>query len=337
MVVMQKKQPAIFLMGPTAVGKSEFALQLAEKLPIEIISVDSAVVYRGMNIGTGKPTLVEMARVPHHLIDIRDPSEPYSAAEFAKDALIKMSEITARGCIPVLVGGTFLYFRALQQGLSPLPSSDPKIREQLLKEGEEKGWPAMHQRLAGVDPTVAKRIHPNDAQRIQRALEVYEISHKPMSSFFPPHPNPLPLGGEPNRNEVLFLEGKGNIKDFEIKSFALMPESRLELHQKIEQRFYEMLKRGLVQEVEGFFNREDLYNTMPSMRAVGYRQVWMYLEKAYSYDEMVLKAIAATRQLAKRQLTWLRSLSDIFTFQNSGLASLETVIHCALQKGEFRG
>lgn len=302
---------AIFLMGPTAAGKSAFAIELAQQIPTEIISVDSAMVYRGMNIGTGKPTHAEMQGIPHHLIDIRDPRDTYSAAEFAQDASKLMAEITNRGRIPLLVGGTMLYFRALQQGLSHLPSADPKIRAALLREGEKIGWDVMHRRLAEVDPESATRIHPNDPQRIQRALEVYEITQKPMSKLF-----------------EISNEKSKSIDDYQIHTFALSPPDRLVLHQKIEQRFHQMLEAGLVAEVEALFKRGDLTIDMPSMRAVGYRQVWGYLAGEYPYDEMVDKAIAATRQLAKRQLTWLRSLSDITWLSNTHLASCQTVIHC---------
>lgn len=300
---------AIFLMGPTAAGKSALALALSEHLPIEIISVDSAMIYRGMDIGTGKPGAEEMAKVPHHLVNIRDPKEAYSAAEFAKDALKHMKAITSRGHIPVLVGGTLLYFRALQEGLSSLPSADPSIREALLKKAGERGWAALHQQLTAIDPQTAARIHPNDPQRIQRALEVYEITGKPMSSFFTSTP-------------------KTSMQNYHLKAFALAPTERQELHQRIELRFYHMLEQGLIAEVETLFKRGDLNLELPSMRAVGYRQIWEYLSGAYSYQQMISRAIAATRQLAKRQLTWLRSLSYIEWLPNNHLASLKSMINC---------
>ncbi len=309
-----RKSPAIFLMGPTAAGKSAFAIEVAQKIPVEMISVDSAMVYRGMNIGTGKPSLAEMQGIPHHLIDIRDPRESYSAAEFTKDAARLMTEITARGHIPLLVGGTMLYFRALQQGLSPLPSADLNIRDELLKEGQKIGWDAMHQRLAAVDPESAVRIHPNDPQRIQRALEVYAITGRPLSTLF---------------NAQKTMEA---VQNYTIHAFTLAPEDRAFLHQKIAERFYQMLTAGFVAEVEALFKRGDLNPEMPSMRAVGYRQVWKYLEGEYTMHEMTDKAIAATRQLAKRQLTWLRNsagtTSGITWLSNTGLASLSTVLHC---------
>lgn len=302
---------AIFLMGPTAAGKSALALELANYLPIEIISVDSVMVYRGMDIGSGKPTPEERALVPHHLIDICDPGETYSAAEFAKDALRIMVEITARSHIPILVGGTMLYFRSVSHGLSPLPSADPLIRAQLSEEAKKVGWESMHHRLAKVDPSTAARIHPNDPQRIQRALEVYEITGAPMSALLVARRQQIDEG----------------INQYQIKTFALAPPDRAVLHARIEQRFYHMLEQGLVAEVTQLFKRGDLQSTMPSMRAVGYRQVWEYLEKKYPYHEMVQKVIAATRQLAKRQLTWLRSLSHIeWLSTNNHLASLQSMI-----------
>ncbi len=306
---------AIFLMGPTAAGKTALALDIAKQLPVEIISVDSAMVYKGMDIGTGKPTLEERARIPHHLIDIRDPSEPYSAAEFRKDALRLMSEITKRQRIPLLVGGTMLYFRVLQEGLSLLPSADRKIRARILEEAHEKGWWVLHQRLARIDPKTADKIHPNDTQRIQRALEVYEITKKPMSECFESYSN------------LAFTDPKA-LQHYRIHTFILAPTLRVTLHQRIEQRFHYMLQQGLILEAEKLFKRKDLDLSLPAMRAVGYRQIFRFLAEDYGYEIMVDKAIAATRQLAKRQLTWLRSLSDAEWLQNNHLASLTTVIHC---------
>ncbi|HXH54518.1 MAG TPA: tRNA (adenosine(37)-N6)-dimethylallyltransferase MiaA [Gammaproteobacteria bacterium] len=296
-------------MGPTAAGKSEFAIELAHKIPVEIISVDSAMVYRGMNIGTGKPSVGEMQGIPHHLIDIRDPVETYSAAEFAKSATQLITEITERGRIPLLVGGTMLYFRALQQGLSHLPSANAETRANLLEEAQKIGWDAMHQRLSRIDPESAARIHPNDPQRIQRALEVYTITGQPISTLFG------------------VQKTEAARKNYEIHAFALAPNERALLHQKIEQRLHQMLALGLVAEVEVLFKRGDLNSNMPSIRAVGYRQVWKYLEGGCTFDEMAYKVIVATRQLAKRQLTWLRSLSDITWLSNTRLASLSAVIH----------
>jgi tRNA dimethylallyltransferase len=305
----QQKPSAIFLMGPTAAGKSAFAIELAHHIPAEIISVDSAMVYRGMDIGTGKPTIAERQGVAHHLIDIRDPADTYSAAEFARDASKLMAEISERGRIPLLVGGTMLYFRALQHGLSALPAADPYTRSSLLAEGQKLGWEAMHQRLVQIDPKSAARIHQNDPQRIQRALEVYVLTGQPMSSFF-------------------LTPTEALAEQYHIHSFALSPTERQVLHQKIEQRFHQMLKAGLLAEVEVLFKRSDLNRDMPSMRAVGYRQIWGHLAGEYPFEEMVYKATVATRQLAKRQLTWLRSLHEINWLPNTHLASVESVIHC---------
>lgn len=308
---------ALFLMGPTASGKTALALELAQHLPVEIISVDSAMVYRGMDIGTSKPSAVELASVPHHLIDIRDPSEPYSAAAFVEDALQCLQDITERGKIPLLVGGTMLYFRALQQGLSPLPPANPAIREALLTEANVIGWPALHQRLSAIDPESGKRIHPHDSQRIQRALEIYAVSQKPMSAFFKAH-----------EEESAKQPTSRGIKDYQIGTFALMPSDRAVLHDNIEKRFDQMLAAGLVGELQRLYERGDLLPTLPSLRSVGYRQVWQYLEGECTLAEMRLKAIAATRQLAKRQITWLRSWSHLIRLQNTHLASVKTVLNC---------
>ncbi len=296
-------------MGPTAAGKTDFAIELAHKIPAEIISVDSAMVYREMNIGTGKPSLTDMQGIPHHLIDIRDPVETYSAAEFAKDATALIMKIRGGGRIPLLVGGTMLYFRALHQGLSDLPAADPQTRANLLAEGQKIGWDAMHKRLAKIDPKSAARIHPNDPQRIQRAFEVYAITGQPMSTLLGMQKTEMAITNE------------------EIHAFALAPSDRALLHQKIEQRFHHMLALGLIAEVEALFKRDDLNSDMPSMRAVGYRQIWQYLAGVDTLDQMTYKAIVATRQLAKRQLTWLRSLSNITWLSNTRLASLSAVIH----------
>lgn len=276
-------------MGPTASGKTDLAVALAEHLPVELISVDSALIYRDMVIGTARPEPAVLARAPHRLIDFLDPAEAYSAARFRQDALREMADIAAHGRVPLLVGGTMLYFRALEHGLSAMPEADAAVRARLEAEAAEHGWAALHARLAEVDPTTAARIHPNDPQRIQRALEVWELSGQPMSAFhaqvrpadFPWHPVHL----------------------------VLAPADRAVLRERIARRFHTMLAAGLVEEVEALRMRGDLHAGLPSMRAVGYRQVWEFLEGTLSYDEMVEKAITATRQLAKRQMTWLRSLS----------------------------
>lgn len=273
-------------MGPTAVGKTALALALAERLPVEIVSVDASQVYRGMDIGTAKPTPQERARAPHRLIDIRDPAERYSAAEFRDDALREMHAITRQGKIPLLVGGTMFYFHALEFGLSALPSADPSLRARLSEEAERLGWPALHARLAAADPQTAARLHPHDAQRIQRALEILELTGQPPSRLARATRMPPP----PYR----FLK------------LALVPEDRAWLHARIAQRFHAMLERGLIEEVEGLYRRGDLSLALPSMRTVNYRQVWEYLTGKLNYNEMTVAAITATRQLAKRQLTWLR-------------------------------
>ena len=274
-------------MGPTASGKTGLAVELAKRFPFEIISVDSALVYRGMDIGTAKPAAAVLAQTPHRLIDIRDPSEPYSAAEFRADALAGMAEITAAGHIPLLVGGTFLYFRALQQGLSDMPAADPEVRARLETEARHQGWEQLHARLAQVDPVSAARIHTTDPQRIQRALEVYEISGQPMSALHARQPKQdLP---------------------YRLLKLALIPEDRAVLHGRIQQRFDAMLAAGFLDEVARLFKRGDLTAELPALRAVGYRQAWALLAGETGYDAMVEQAIVATRQYAKRQLTWLRS------------------------------
>lgn len=304
---MQTDKPSIvFLLGPTASGKTALAMEWVKQAkPFEMISIDSAMVYKGLDIGTGKPTALELSQVPHHLIDIREPYESYSAADFSADALELIPEILARGNTPLLVGGTLLYVRALQQGLSPLPIANPTIRDQLLKEALEIGWGAMHQRLAAIDPISATRIHPNDPQRIQRALEIYAISGKSMSDLF----------AEQKISGV--LEEQYQVQTYALGMEALDPGGRGQLHENIAKRFKLMLEQGLVEEVKGILEKlnqklpQGAYKNLPAMRSVGYRQVCEYLEGALSYDEMVNKAIAATRQLAKRQLTWLRGLTNI--------------------------
>lgn len=278
--------PAIFLMGPTASGKTALAMELTQQFPCDIISVDSALVYRDMNIGTAKPTEQELAAAPHRLIDICNPDEPYSVARFREDALHEMEQITAVGRIPLLTGGTMLYFRALEHGLSRLPQADADVRERLLAEAGELGWQALHDRLATIDPSAAARIHPNDPQRIQRALEVHEISGIPMSKLQEMQQMPqLP---------------------YSIIKLVQSPWSREILHQRIAQRFQLMLQQGFEDEVRLLLQHYGLTPDLPSMRSVGYRQMLMYLQGELRYEEMVQKGIVATRQLAKRQLTWLR-------------------------------
>jgi tRNA dimethylallyltransferase len=278
-------------MGPTASGKTALALALHERFPFEIISVDAAQVYRGMDIGTAKPSREQLAKAPHRLIDIRDPSEPYSAAQFCVDALREMREITQQGRVPLLVGGTMFYFRALARGLTEAPSADAGIRAQLTAEAAQIGWPALHARLRVHDPEAAARVHPNDAQRIQRALEIFMLAQQPQSQL-----------------------NKKKLSDFfpyRLIKVALSPSDRSRLHRRIAERFQTMLNQGLVAEVEALFRRGDLSLQLPSMRTVGYRQVWLYLTGEINYYEMVDRGVAATRQLAKRQLTWLRSDKEL--------------------------
>jgi tRNA dimethylallyltransferase len=284
------RKAAYTLLGPTASGKSRLALQLAEKFPIEIVSVDSAQVYHGMDIGTAKPSPAERRAVPHHLIDLIDPTERYSAGRFREDAIRAVAEIHARGKIPLLVGGTMLYYRALAQGLDELPVANPAIRAQLDAEAAGKGWPALHAELAKLDPKTAARLEPGDAQRIQRALEVHRISGKPISALQVRSKSELP---------------------FELRAFSVVPENRPELHQRIAGRFDAMLKAGLVEELKALREKFPLSADLPSMRCVGYRQAWEFLEGRISGGELRESGIAATRQLAKRQLTWLRSLPGI--------------------------
>lgn len=279
---------AILLMGPTASGKTDLAVELVQRLPCEIVSVDSAMVYRGMDIGTAKPPPDVLARAPHRLIDILDPAEAYSTARFREDALAAMAQISARGRLPLLVGGTMLYFKALQQGLARLPSADPVLRQALLDEAGVIGWTAMHKRLAHLDPQAARRIHPNDPQRIQRALEIHALTGRPMSEL---------------------IEAAGESADLPYRLLKLVraPADREMLRERIAVRFRAMLSLGLVDEVARLRARGDLDADLPSMRAVGYRQVWSYLDGAVTEDEMTRSGIVASRQLAKRQLTWLRA------------------------------
>jgi tRNA dimethylallyltransferase len=279
------------LLGPTASGKTAAALALAEREPIEIVSVDSALVYRDMDIGTAKPSPSELASVPHHLVDIVDPADAYSAAEFHDDALRLIGDILARGRRPVLVGGTMLYYKALTTGLNDLPAADPELRARLDADAERDGWPAMHARLAEIDPVTAARLPPNDSQRIQRALEIYLLSGKPMSALLDA-PRPA------SQTAYRFVP------------IALEPSDRAVLHERIARRFDAMLALGLIDEVERLKARGDLDTSMPSMRCVGYRQVWEYLDGETDRATMRDKGIFATRQLCKRQLTWLRSIPE---------------------------
>ncbi|WP_312983886.1 tRNA (adenosine(37)-N6)-dimethylallyltransferase MiaA [Atlantibacter sp.] len=281
---------AIFLMGPTASGKTALAINLRKTLPVELISVDSALIYRGMDVGTAKPTAAELAQAPHRLLDVLDPAEAYSAADFRRDALKEMAEITASGRIPLLVGGTMLYFKALLEGLSPLPSANPEIRARIEQQAAEQGWDALHRELQEIDPVAARRIHPNDPQRLSRALEVFFISGKTLTEL---------------------TQTSGDALPYQVHQFAIAPASRELLHQRIEQRFHQMLASGFEAEVRALFARGDLHTDMPSIRCVGYRQMWSYLAGEVPYDDMVYRGICATRQLAKRQMTWLRGWEGV--------------------------
>ena len=277
---------AIFLMGPTASGKTELAIALHERFRVDLVSVDSALVYRGMDVGTAKPDAATLAQAPHALIDSREPSESYCADEFRKDALTEMASSVRRGRVPLLVGGTMLYFRALARGLAVLPSANPEIRAALEAEAREHGWQVLHERLAARDPEAARRIHPNDPQRIQRALEVIELSGRRISE--------------------LQREQEEEKLGYRVLRVIACPQPRARLHERIEQRFAGMLEQGFLEEMETLRARGDLHRDLPSMRCVGYRQAWSYLEAEISRAEMCRRAVVATRQLAKRQLTWLR-------------------------------
>ncbi|MDF2940851.1 MAG: tRNA ((37)-N6)-dimethylallyltransferase MiaA [Gammaproteobacteria bacterium] len=282
-------------MGPTASGKTALAIELAKKMPIDIISVDSAMIYKGMDIGTAKPSPEILQEFPHKLIDIKDPSEAYSVADFYQDAKKEIENSLAKGRIPLLVGGTMLYFNALRNGLSQLPKADEAIRERLLKEAESQGWPELHKKLSEIDPEAAAKIKPTDSQRIQRALEVYEITGEPLSKLWVPGMEGLP---------------------YPIVAIAVAPKDRSILHQRIAERFKIMIEQGFIDEVKSLYHRGDLSEKLPSIRCVGYRQIWQYLNGEMNLDQAIEKSIVATRQLAKRQFTWLRSWPDLNWFDS---------------------
>ena len=316
---MKSLPPAIFLMGPTASGKTGVAVELVQHLPVELISVDSALVYRDMNIGTAKPDASTLARAPHHLIDIIAPTEAYSAAAFRHDALRLMADITARGKVPLLVGGTMLYFKALREGLSDLPQADPAVRAALDAEIAQHGIQHLHRQLAMVDAETAARLKPADTQRIQRAMEIYRLTGQPMSALIKkplsrsPLLNPLPQAGEEanEKGNLQSMRERGeNSLPYRIRSIALVPSDRSALHARIAARFKAMLELGLVEELRALRKKYPLHPDLPSMRCVGYRQAWQYIEGGIGEAELFDKGIAATRQLAKRQLTWLRSMPD---------------------------
>ncbi|VAX77120.1 tRNA dimethylallyltransferase [Serratia symbiotica] len=288
---MAKKKPiAIFIMGPTASGKTSLAIALRQRLPVELISVDSTLIYRGMNIGTAKPSTQQLEKAPHRLIDIRDPAQTYSASDFREDALKEMADITSAGRIPLLVGGTMLYYKVLLAGLSPLPSADPYIRERIKQQAREEGWTALHSQLQAIDPLSALRIHPNDPQRLCRALEIFLISGKTLT-------------------ETIKISGAS--LPYHVHQFAIAPSTRALIHQRIELRYHQMLEKGFESEVRTLFAQHNLHTDLPSIRTVGYRQMCSYLSGRISYNEMVDRSICATRQLAKRQMTWLRGWKSL--------------------------
>ncbi len=298
---MSALPPAIFLMGPTAAGKTDLAIELTKVLPCELISVDSALVYRGMDIGTAKPSKALLEKYPHRLIDILDPGQSYSAADFRTDALQAMAEITDRGKIPLLVGGTMLYFKALLEGLADMPAADAEIRAQIEARAASQGWQALHDELASIDPVSAARIHPNDPQRLVRALEVFRVSGMSMTAHREQQSAQSAQASASGRHQLPYT----------VANLAIAPTDRKVLHDRIAVRFRQMLDEGFVEEVVALRSRGDLHSNLPSIRAVGYRQVWDHLDGKLTRDEMQERGIIATRQLAKRQFTWLRSWQDL--------------------------
>lgn len=301
----ERQLPIVALMGPTAAGKTETALALAERLPCEIISVDSALIYRGMNIGTAKPSADEQALVPHWLIDIRDPAESYSVSEFCHEAVQLIEDIRQRGKVPLLVGGTMMYFNALINGMAELPPASPQHRSMLEAQAKEVGWMRLHQQLQQVDPVAAARIHPNDPQRLTRALEVFLCTGRTLTDW--------------QTTTQTFLRSP-------IQQFAIYPDDRSVLHARIETRFKHMLSAGLIDEVVSLYQRGDLHVDLPSIRSVGYRQVWQYLAGELDYDEMQERGIIATRQLAKRQLTWLRGWENLICLTGTSKDNLTKIM-----------
>jgi tRNA dimethylallyltransferase len=293
-------------MGPTASGKTDVAISLCKRFPLEVISVDSALVYRGMEIGTAKPDAETLRRTPHRLINIRDPEDSYSAGDFVRDANVEIEAVFLQGRVPLLVGGTMMYFRALTTGIAELPAADARIRATIDAEADQLGWPAMHARLLGVDPVAAKRIKPNDRQRIQRALEVFLSSGKRLSEWQKAGPGEV-------RDDLRFVK------------IALQPKTRKVLHERIEKRLNFMFNNGFVEEVKVLRQRVALTADHPSMRSVGYRQIWQHLDGKYTLDEARAKALAATRQLAKRQITWLRSESGLQSFDPLEAGTIDAI------------
>lgn len=305
------KKMAILLMGPTASGKTDLAISISKRFPCDVISVDSALVYRGMDIGTAKPDAETLRRTPHRLIDIREPEESYSAGEFVRDACREMDEILAAGRIPLLVGGTMMYFRALTEGIAALPSADKAIRRAIDAEADERGWPSLHDDLAQVDPAAAERIKPNDRQRIQRALEVYRSSGTPLSVW--------QQESAPPRDDIRYLKIGLNI------------EPRSLLHERIARRLDIMVDGGFIEELRRLRERPQLIADCPAMRSVGYRQFWRYLDGEYSLDEAKDRALFATRQLAKRQITWMRSETDVFLLDPLEAGVIDAISHSLAQ------
>ena len=310
---------AICLMGPTAAGKTDLALALSEHLPCDIVSVDSALIYKGMEIGTAKPDKAFLSKAPHRLIDIIEPYESYSVAQFYDDVHQEMQEIINKGRIPLLVGGTMMYYRIIQQGIANLPSADEDVRAIIAKDAEQHGWSYIHAQLAEIDPASAVRIKPTDPQRLQRALEVYRVTGKTMSQLWQEQQDLTgkKLKGANNQEEAQKIDdvdGVGGLPPLPYKflNFSIAPQDRKELHQRIEKRFDKMLETGFLKEVESFYQDERISADMTSMRCVGYRQAWDYLDGKLSYEEMRERGIIATRQLAKRQLTWLRSWPNLY-------------------------
>jgi tRNA dimethylallyltransferase len=306
----QPRTPAICLLGPTASGKTALAIELVSRLPCEIINVDSAQIYRDMDIGTGKPDAATLALAPHRLLSFLDPAQVYSASLFRADALREMADIRARGRIPLLVGGTMLYFKALRDGLASMPGADPLVREQITATAQALGWAAVHARLREVDPESAQRIHPNDPQRLQRALEIFLVSGKSMTQW----------------HQESHAGQASGVDAFDLHFLSIQPRSRGVLHSRIAARFRRMLEQGLVEEVVALRGRGDLTLALPSMRAVGYRQVWQYIAGELAFDAMVEQGIISTRQLAKRQITWLRSWENLQDFDSENPETLELIL-----------
>ena len=308
-ITESNQPPVICLMGPTASGKTALAMALQEALPCDIVSVDSALIYRDMNIGTAKPSKAELAQYPHRLMDLRDASESYSAADFCRDALAEIADIRSNNRIPLLVGGTMMYFKSLIEGISPLPTANAEIRQEIEREALVKGWQAMHDQLAEIDPVSALRIHPNDPQRLTRALEVYRLTSNTLTQL---------------------TQIKGAKLGGDVLQLAITPQERSTLHERIALRYQQMIAMGFEQEVIKLKSRGDLHQDLPAIRCVGYRQMWQYLDGEFDHDEMIFRGVCATRQLAKRQLTWLRNWPDLHwltTDDNTNLAQVLSLLN----------